>query len=34
MILNTDYFMLLFIKNVYHKILFPEYHYHEGIWEF
>lgn len=25
MILNTDYFMLLFIKNVYHKVLFPEY---------
>ena len=34
MILHTDYFMLLFIKNVYHKILLPEYHYHEGIWEF
>lgn len=34
MILNTDYFMLLFIKNVYHKTLFPENCYHQGIWEF
>jgi hypothetical protein len=33
-ILNTDYFMLLFIKNVYYKILFPEYCSHRSIWEF